>query len=88
MRQTLSWPICVVLTASWWAVTGPSQLHSDDKIHQQYRKPEAYDEYAARQEQEHSVWSLPCVQGQIIYLVALKPDGFTVNYIYYTAKGQ
>lgn len=46
------------------ALIGPTQLHGDDALHQQARESQADDESAKRQESQHPVWGLPCLQGK------------------------
>lgn len=55
----------IVSIAAGWIDSRQTQLRHHDKIYQQTRESEADDELAARQKPQHSIWSIPCVQGEL-----------------------
>ena len=53
-----------LLTAAWGAASRQAQLHHHDTLHQQPGQLEADDEHVAGKEQEHTVRSVPRLQGR------------------------
>ena len=53
----------IIHAATGGVVTGPTQFHNHESLHQQPGQPEADDEDAYWSQQKYTVWGVPRVQG-------------------------